>query len=285
MPKHSLATARTIAGFTVLAVLAAACSSDQVSTTDQTTTTVEATTPTTVPADTTTVAPTSLAETTTIPSTTTEAATTTEPETSTTLAATTTTTTTTEPGLTAADLTLASAGVLPFMFGDTDGNVIAGLTTALGAPATDDVRTYPTADGDSFVNTDTEESFTHPIGRNVCFTNELCAQFGGATVDTLIFTGWDIAGEGAPQVFTAEGITVGSVMSDFVGVVDIDGGGCYSVGWGDAAGVELTMLSTGEPFGSFDTEGNYVIGNPAPADVTVLALSAGDVPFYLYEDC
>jgi hypothetical protein len=74
-------------------------------------------------------------------------------------------------------------------------------------------------------------------------------------------------------------------MSDFVGVVDLDGGGCYWLGWGDAAGVELTMMSAGEPFGSFDTEGNYVIGSPAPADVTVLALAAGDLPFFLFEDC
>jgi hypothetical protein len=278
MSTRTFVASRTIAAVAALALVVGACSKDAVSTADPTTPSV---------------APTSSAPATTTPPTTTEppvattttaaASTTTEPTTTTT-ATTIAATTTTKPPLTPASLTLASNGVLPFMFGETDGDVIAGLTTALGAPDSDEARTYPTADGDSFVDTNAEESFTHPIGRTVCFTNKLCAQFGGATVDTLIFTGWDL-GEGDPQVFTAEGITVGSVMSDFVGVVALDGGGCYWVGWSDVAGVELTMSSAGEPFGSFDPEGNYVIGNPAPADVTVLALAAGDLPFFLYDDC
>lgn len=273
-------TARTVAGLAVLILVAAACSSDQINTTDQTTTTNEATT--TVPTDTTTVAPTTVEVSTTISSTTTEATTTTLGETSTTLAG---TTTTTEPALTAADLILAAVGVLPFVFGDSDATVISGLTNALGPPDFDGAQTYPIVDGEFFLDASEEEGFNHPIGRNVCYPNGLCAQFGGDTVDTLTFTGWQVADGFAPQPTTAEGITVGSVISDFPGVVDVGEGGCYSVGYGDASGVELTLLSSGEPFLYFDEEGNYVLQVPAPEDLTVLSLVAGDLPYFLFDDC
>jgi len=287
---RSVRTSRAFAVVAVLAIAASACSRETISTTNPTTSPTStassvpaSTAPTTTTATTATTVVTPTVTTTTAPlaaSTTTEAPTTTVAPTTTAA-----TTTTTEPPLTAAGLTLASNGVLPLIFGGDDDDVIAGLTTALGAPSLDSAQTYPLPDGAFYLDATGEELFIHPIGRTVCFANDLCAQFGGPTVDALTFTGWRITSDVAPQLFTVEGISVGSVMSDHVGTVALDGGGCYSVGFSHASGVELVLLSSGEPFGSFDAVGNYVIGNPLPADVTVLSLNAGELPVFLFEDC
>jgi hypothetical protein len=175
--------------------------------------------------------------------------------------------------------------VLPFVFGQPDDEVIAGLTTALGPPDFDTAQTYPIPDGDDFLDVTEEEAFVHPIGRTVCFANDLCAIFGGATVDTLTFTGWDSDGNLSPQLFTVDGITVGSRLNDFVDIVDLDVGGCYTVGYGEVGGVDVTLISDGELFGYFDDDGEYVFGDPAPTDVTVVRLSAGERPVSLFADC
>jgi hypothetical protein len=38
-------------------------------------------------------------------------------------------------------------------------------------------------------------------------------------------------------------------------------------------------------FGFFDDTGNYVSQVPAPADVWVMAMEAGDIPYFNYGDC
>lgn len=280
MPTHSIVTTRAVAGLAALAIVAGACSSDAGSTADST-----MTSPTTTTSPPTTSAPaTTLAPTTTIAATTTiEATTTTLPATTTTAA----TTTTTEPPLTVDDLVLSSDGVLPFVFGTDDSEVIEGLTTVLSTPVGDRAQIYPNPDGDDFLDATEEEGYTQPIGRTVCFANDLCAQFGGATTDTLVFTGWDRAGETAPQLFTADGITTGSLWSDFPDSITVDEGGCFSTGFGQTAGIALTLRSVGDPFLYFDQDSaaGYVIGTPDPADVDVIIMSAGDLPFYLFDDC
>jgi hypothetical protein len=278
---------RIVAAAATLAVVAAACSSDQSSTDATTTIVADTTTSTTSPPDpaaTSTIVPTT-PTTTTADTTTTAAPTTTSTTTSTTTTTTIAPTTTTEPPLTAADLTLAFNGVLPFGFGSDDGGVIAGLTTALGAPNFDGAQTYPDPDGDWYVDATGEESYLHPVGRTVCFVNGLCTQFGGSTVDDLTFTGWEYTGEGTPPLATSDGITVDSVLSAFPGVVAIEEGGCYWVGYGNAAGVNVTLWSAGVPFIEVDGDGNWIINTPDLADVTVLSMSAGDTPYFLFDDC
>ena len=280
-----------VAGLAAWTLVATACGSDPVGTTDPTAT---AGATTSAPADATTAAPTTTTESTTTQGET-DVPTPTVVGVATTLVATTTTTTTTgapaatttttRPALTAADLTLTESGVFPFLFGDDDATVISGLTTALGPPDFDGAQTYPIVDGEFFLDATEQEGFTHPVGRNVCYPNGLCAQFGGDTVDTLTFTGWQVSDGFAPQPTTAEGITVGSVLSDFPGAVDVGQGGCYSVGYGDASGVELTLLSAGQPFLYFDEEGNFVLQTPAVEDLSVLSLVAGDLPYFLFDDC
>jgi hypothetical protein len=49
--------------------------------------------------------------------------------------------------------------------------------------------------------------------------------------------------------------------------------------------VNLYLESSGEWFQSFDDAGNYVVGNPDPADVTVTSMSAGNLRIFLFGDC
>ena len=284
MSTRSHVTTRTIATLAAFVIVAGCSGGDSVRSTDATTTgpsVPESTAPaTSEPASTTTTTATAETTTTVAAGTTTEAPTTTAAATTTVAA-----TTTTEPPLTAADLTLAANGISPFTFGAGDASVIAGLTVALGSPNLDRAQTYPIIDGGGFLDATEEEGYTQPIGRTVCFTNDVCAQFGGATTDTLTFTGWDLTSDAAPRLFTADGISAGSVWSDFPDAITIDDGGCFSIGYGDTAGVELTLLSAGDPFVLFDADGNYVAGMPDPADVSVLAMAAGDLPYFLFDDC
>ena len=284
MSTRSIVTSPAIAALAALVLVVGACSRDATDSADSTT---SPTAPTSTTAATTTEAPiTTVTESSPAASTTTEAATaTTVAGSSTTTPGTTTAPTTIAPPVSETGLTLAATGVLPFVFGQSDAEVIAGLTTVLGPPDFDTAQTYPIADGDNFLDVTEEEAFVHPIGRTVCFANDLCALFGGDTVDSLTFTGWDSTGDLTPQVFTVEGITVGSMLSDFVDVVDLDVGGCYTVGYGEVAGVDVTLISAGELFGYFDEDGEYVFGDPAPTDVTVVRLTAGDRPLFLFDDC
>lgn len=198
----------------------------------------------------------------------------------------TTTPPTTEPTATTPDdLELNFDGVLPFSFGEHDAEVVAGLTAVLGAPTSDIATDYPTADEGNFINEDTEEAYVFPHGRRVCYANTLCAQFGAGTPDTLLFTGWALTSDAAPVLTMANGITIGSSWADHVDEIIIADGGCYTVGYGDSEGVGVIVQSAGEPFLSFADDGSVVFGEPEPADVTVIELSAGRSPVFLFADC
>jgi hypothetical protein len=280
MSTHKPATARTVAVLAVLVVIAACSSADSIESTDAGTTTNSGP-PTSEPVATSAAASTTVAETTLDTSTTTEAPASTVPETTTTEAV----ATTTEAPLAPAGLTLARNGVLPFLLGDIDTQVISGLSTALGAPIFDTANTYTIPDGDYLLDATEEEGYLFPVGRFVCFSNDLCVQFGGATTDSLTFTGWSLDSNAAPQLFTSDGITVGTNLADVPGIVTVQEGGCYSTGYGETAGVSVTLFSSGELFLLFDENGEYQLGNPALGDITVSNMSAGELPFFLYDDC
>ena len=271
---------RTLASVAVLVVIAPACSSsDSVESTDASTTTDSAR-PTTEPVATSADPATTVADSTPDTSTT-EAPTTTVQATTTTEAV----TTTTAVALSATDLRLATNGVLPFVFGDTDTNVIAGLTSVLGATILDTAQAYTIPDGDYLLDAAEEVGYTFPFGRYVCFRNDLCVQFGGAATDALVFTGWNLDSDAAPQLFTSDRISVGATLSAFPGEITVLEGGCYWTGYGDTAGVGVTLFSSGDPFVYFTEDGDYAFGSPSPADVTVTQMHAGELPFYLFDDC
>jgi hypothetical protein len=192
---------------------------------------------------------------------------------------------TTEPATTPDDLELDFDGVLPFSFGENDVEVVAGLTSLLGAPTSDVSTDYPTADEGNFLDAAGEESYVFPHGRRVCYDNSLCVQFGAGATETLLFTGWTLTTDAAPALTTANGITVGSSWADHVDEIIIGEGGCYSVGYGDSEGVTVVLQSAGEPFLSFADDGSAIVGEPDPADVTVIEMSAGQSPIFVFADC
>lgn len=260
MNHHSPALSRLLGvGLGLALVGLTACSSDQATTVPATeagatsTTGPVETTPDTTPAET-TLAP------------------------DTTLAA----TTTTAPALT---LFLRADGLGGVPFGETDVATLAALAERLGAPDTDERRAYPTPDtGIGHVSADGEYGFALPFGREVCWLEGFCAAFGGENAATLTFVGWNYGGDSTGAMSTDAGITVGSRWADFPSM-EINPGGCYSVGNGTVDGITLWVQSTGTPFAEFDESGNYVEHLPTPEEVTVMSLEAGDIPLFMYGDC
>lgn len=194
--------------------------------------------------------------------------------------------TTTEPTPTSPDdLELYFDGVLPFAFGELADDVVAGLATVLGPPVSDVRVDYPTPDEGYFIDDSTEEAYVFPHGRTVCYSNNLCVQFGAGSADALFFTGWRINSDAPPALSMANGVAVGSSWADHVDEIIIGEGGCFSVGYGDSDGVSVVLQSSGEQFLYFDTDGTAIFGDPDPSEVTVIELSAGQSPTFLFADC
>lgn len=176
-------------------------------------------------------------------------------------------------------------GILPFAFGAPDTEIVAGLIGVLGEPVSDESTEYPTDEAGTFLDASGEEAYVAPFGRTVCFANALCAQFGAGSDTALQFTGWRFEGDAATGLATAGGITIGSRWADHVDAITIDEGGCSSVGYGSAEGIELTLQSSGEPFVTLAGDGSFSAGSPDPADVSVIGMQAGDLPVSLLADC
>jgi hypothetical protein len=212
----------------------------------------------------------------------------------------TTTTTTTAatipaPTIPAATTTVSPSGALvlypdgigTWKFGQDDAaTVVPALATALSRPISDEVFTYPAIDGPTFYLDEFGEfGFAYPLGRLVCFDSGLCAEFGGATAPT-VFVGWSQDEPiGGTALATIDGITVGSRWADFVGVMNVSAGGCYSAGTGTTRGIDLSVVSTGTLFGEFTADGRYIEALPNPNDVFVRLLSAGELRIALFADC
>ncbi len=252
-------SSRRISLFTLAAVLAlGACSSDKATNPAGTASTTSVGTSDTTMADTTTTSTT--ADTTTTSSTTTAAP---APE----------------------PFELRSDGIGALSFGTSDAEVINGLTDELGAPDTDESRSYSTADGvGGYLTADGEMGFAAPAGREVCWLFGLCAEFGGDLPGSLSFMGWNYGGDSAGTLTSTSGVTIGSRWSDFP-TMDVFPGGCYTVGSGSVDDITLSVQSSGVVFGEFTAEGAYIENLPAPADVTVLYMEAGDVPIFQFGDC
>ena len=107
--------------------------------------------------------------------------------------------------------------------------------------------------------------------------------FGGPAPDALTFVGW-LQADAPGALGTRTGITVGSRGSDHAGEMVVYEGGCFTTGGGDADGVDLFLISDGTPFLEFVAD-EYVVNTPDLSEVTVLQLSAGEQPFFLFDDC
>ncbi len=200
----------------------------------------------------------------------------------TTIPSTTTTSTTTA---TPTELVLRDAGIGPFSLGDGLQPTVDGVSLQLGAPARDESVDYPVADGHGgYTTPDGEVGFVAPMGRTVCWSINLCAEFGGGNAASMSFTGWTYSNDPSAALSSVSGGTVGVRWSDLA-ALEVNEGGCYSAGSGIIDGIRVALESAGEPFSSFDDSGNYVINSPDPSDVTVTLLETGTSPTFLYGDC
>lgn len=183
-------------------------------------------------------------------------------------------------------LTLRGDGIGPFDLGVAASEVIEAVTAQFGPPTSDLSLEYPDDDGfGGFQDVTGEFGFFAQIGRTVCWAIQFCAEFGNNDPTSLFFAGWTYGEESGVSLASTSGVTIGTRWSDGPPTMSVAAGGCYSVGNGDVDGILLTLLSEGDPFSSFDDLGNYIEGTPAPEDVTVTYMQAGQVPAFLFGDC
>ena len=180
---------------------------------------------------------------------------------------------------------LLSNGVGASRFGDPAADVVSRISEILGAPTRDLSETYPLPlEGGSFMNEDESIVFIASISRSVCWSNNFCAVFGGNSSAALTFTGWDYREDPASTMYTTSGASSGVRWADAPAIV-FDRGSCYSAGFGRVDGIDVIAVSAGEPFDIVTDAGETLAGDPDPADVTVVALSAGQRPTSQFEDC
>ena len=184
--------------------------------------------------------------------------------------------------------TLRGNGIGARDFGATDDEVLALLTPVYGGVNTDTSMTLPLNDSPGLWTDEFgETAFVTPLVRTVCFVNTVCTYFGGTDAPNLTFLGWDINGEASPEPTTIEGIMISDTWATHAASMTRDPGGCYSYGYGTTLdGIEVGMISSGEMFNFYDdATATWADGNPDPADVTLVYLSAGERVFSLFEDC
>jgi hypothetical protein len=90
-------------------------------------------------------------------------------------------------------------------------------------------------------------TFTFPWMSRSCYSNGICAIFGGAKKNpaTHAFVGW-LTTEN--QFVTASGVKVGSTLDAFPDLV-VEPGSCPDVAYTAADGFRLRLKSNGDPFG------------------------------------
>ena len=183
------------------------------------------------------------------------------------------------------DLALVSDGLGALRFGADSESVVAAISVVLGDPTSDSPAEYPTAVDVGFESLDGELSFSDPFGRTVCWANGLCIELGGATAGPYVFRGWFYSATGADELAAPNGLDVGSTWADFVDVITVEPGGCYTVGYGAANGVSLSLQSSGTPFVTIEDDGTETATTPDPADVVVQQMQAGEQVIFLLSDC
>lgn len=182
-------------------------------------------------------------------------------------------------------LVLRAGGVGPFDLGSAAEQVVTGISGELGAPTRDDTVDYPVADGQGeYTTAEGDTGFVAPIGRTVCWSANLCVEFGGASVVSMSFTGWTYTNDPLAALSSASGGTIGARWSD-LSAMEVAAGGCYSVGSGTIDDIRVTLESSGDLFSSFDDAGNYITAVPSPADVTITRMETGKTPIFLFGDC
>jgi len=185
-----------------------------------------------------------------------------------------------------APVVLRGMGLADLDFGRPTADVVTGLDARL-TRASDISTAYPDFDGYArYTTADGGRAFSLPFGRVVCWSDgagdQLCASFGGFTAADLTFVGWTYGG----HVLLAEGgFTGGSRWADFPEIFSPGTAGCFDYTLSSVGGINLGLLSSGAPFGTYDESGTFVGPDPAPADVSILSMDAGQTPGDAEGDC
>lgn len=183
-------------------------------------------------------------------------------------------------------LVLRSGGLGALSFGLESASVLASVTAVFGVAEYDVSTEYQLNDESGCClragRWQSEgEVFAYQYSRVVCWTVVLCVTFGGDTPNGQPFVGWsyhDAATVGAVALSTADGITLGSLLSDHLDSITLNlDTACFTVVTGSTvAGIEVSLFSVGEPFLRYDNTGALIKGNPPPQDIVVRELSDGD---------
>jgi len=185
-----------------------------------------------------------------------------------------------------ADLVLRPNGVGGAPFGRDADSTIAYFESGLGANTFDATEHYPIPDSSLGYRSADFEGFAFPYSREVCFTNDFCATFGGSTPTTLQFVGYVQSDMGTSAPLTLRsGATVGDRGDTSPGVVTVANGGCYSIGDGTVDGIDAILRSDGVPFLEITPDLQPVLNTPPLADVEIIWIYAGDRVIFLEGDC
>jgi hypothetical protein len=126
-----------------------------------------------------------------------------------------------------------------------------------------------------------DESFSHRFMRQLCWeaSSMVCAVFGGESVEQLHLVGWwSVGGPNLPSpVYASSGLALGMVPADFgIEVTPAQGEVCNGLGRAETDdGIQLDTTVIGTTVGA----------TPAPADIVVTGMSAGEIPQKSGGDC
>ena len=189
-------------------------------------------------------------------------------------------TTTADPNAT---LGLSAVGLGPYAFGTPASSMFGDLNGRFGDPGSDDTTTFSMVSG-VYTSDDGQFTFSTPVGRQVCWPNGLCITLGGPTSEALTFLGWQYQGDEFDSLHAASGLTLGSRWSDFPTAMTASPGGCYTIGAGKTSdGIDLVL--EGSDFTLVGDDGTVTALLPAPVDVTVFGMSAGEAIADTFSDC
>lgn len=187
-----------------------------------------------------------------------------------------------------ADLVLGVSSVGAASFTRDDADTVTYVSSALGAPVSDESLTFPVPStfGPGFETADGTLGFLFRESREVCWNNAFCATFGGPTPTDLEFVGWNQDGENPlPALRAANGVTIGSRGSDFPDGFFVPNGGCFSFAFGSTNGIGAGLVSDGVPFGEVGPTGVFTFNTPPLSDVVVIFLFSGSSVVSLEGDC
>jgi hypothetical protein len=170
-------------------------------------------------------------------------------------------------------LRLSGAGASAF--GDPAAVVLPTLIKALGTPTQNETHAYPTLQADgTYLTADGELGYVAPKGREVCWRIGFCADFGGSSASTFEFTGWSYGSDATKALRSRSGVSIGTRWSE-VPRISLGSPVCNGFAPATVDGITLKVESKGAPLDQ----------NPHHEDVSVVTMTAGEVPQFQFSDC